>query len=85
MSVPAIVPAKLLATLLFTVKLAAAPVSFIVPRVLPLLSDIPATVCAFPFRSKVEPAPDTVRVVPVARALAMPFLMVPAVIDVVPV
>ncbi len=78
-----IVPEKLLAAALLTVKVAAAPLSVTVPVETPPSAN-PPTVWAKPARSNV-PVPSTVSVVLVGSAFATPSAIVPALIVVPPV
>ena len=80
---PEMVPEKVLPEELLMVRVAEAPLSVMAPVLTPL-SLIPESCWLYPFRSKIEPLPDTVRVVVMGRELTEPIFRVPALIVVPP-
>ena len=76
-------PEKVLPEELLMVKTAEVPLSVIVPVLTPL-SLMPESCWLYPFRSKVEPLPYTVRVVVIGSELIAPIFRVPALIVVPP-
>ena len=74
---PEMAPEKVLPEELLMVRVAESPLSVIVP-VLTLLSLMPESCWLYPFRSKVEPLPYTVRAVTIGSELIAPIFRVPA-------
>ena len=76
-------PEKVLPEELLMVRVAEAPLSVTTPVLTPL-SLIPESCWLYPFRSKIEPLPYTVRVVVMGSELTTPIFRVPALIVVLP-
>ena len=80
---PEITPEKVLPEELLMVRVAEALLSAMAPVLTPL-SLIPESCWLYPFRSKIEPLPYTVRVVVMGSELTAPIFRVPALIVVPP-